>query len=106
MSGVGVPAETTHTESLERQSAAADALLGVQWVWPRSHFHAFSSDAIAGRAETCALRLDSAQVSREHALLQREGPLWVLRDLGSKNGSWVNARRQSLASLSDQDVLR
>lgn len=44
--------------------------------------------AILGRDSACNLCLDEdATVSREHASLSWEGGTWVLRDLGSKNGT-------------------
>lgn len=43
-----------------------------------------------GRAPECQLRLDHASVSRLHATLFRAGSGWRLRDLASKNGSFVD----------------
>lgn len=45
-----------------------------------------------GRAPDCDLRLDHASVSRLHATLSREEDGWRLRDLSSKNGSFVDGR--------------
>lgn len=45
---------------------------------------------LVGRREGSHLRLSSKNISREHALLfEREGTLWV-RDLASRNGTFVN----------------
>ncbi|MFC9925987.1 FHA domain-containing protein [Streptomyces sp. NPDC127190] len=46
-----------------------------------------------GRDPASGLRLTHETVSREHAELRREGELWILRDLGSTNGTTVNGRR-------------
>ncbi|MDT0305725.1 DUF1707 and FHA domain-containing protein [Streptomyces sp. DSM 44917] len=46
-----------------------------------------------GRAPGSALRLSHPSVSRHHAQLRGTGTGWLLRDLGSSNGTWVNARR-------------
>ena len=43
-----------------------------------------------GRAPECELRLEHASVSRHHATLVRAGSHWRLRDLSSKNGSFVD----------------
>jgi hypothetical protein len=43
-----------------------------------------------GRGPECELRLEHASVSRLHAELVRAGEAWRLRDLASKNGSFVN----------------
>ncbi len=49
------------------------------------------SAAVVGRAPTAGLRVIDTGVSREHAsLLRREGAWWV-QDLGSSNGTFVNA---------------
>ncbi|GGK93393.1 DUF1707 and FHA domain-containing protein [Streptomyces flaveus] len=46
-----------------------------------------------GRDPASGLRLSHETVSRVHAELTRQGGLWVLRDLGSTNGTSVNGRR-------------
>jgi len=46
-----------------------------------------------GRDSDNGLRLTHETVSRVHAELSRQGGLWVLRDLGSTNGTTVNGRR-------------
>ncbi|MFC7302894.1 DUF1707 and FHA domain-containing protein [Streptomyces monticola] len=46
-----------------------------------------------GRDPANGLRLSHDTVSRVHAELRMQGGLWVLRDLGSTNGTSVNGRR-------------
>ncbi|MEU9353099.1 DUF1707 and FHA domain-containing protein [Streptomyces griseoloalbus] len=46
-----------------------------------------------GRDPASGLRLSHETVSRVHAELRHQGGLWVLRDLGSTNGTTVNGRR-------------
>ena len=46
-----------------------------------------------GRADENALRVDCDGVSRRHAEVRREGDGYVLADLGSKNGTFLNGRR-------------
>jgi hypothetical protein len=46
-----------------------------------------------GRDPRNGLRLSHETVSLVHAELTRQGGLWVLRDLGSTNGTVVNGRR-------------
>jgi hypothetical protein len=45
-----------------------------------------------GRSPECDLRLEHASVSRLHATLVRQGEAWHLRDLASKNGSFVDGQ--------------
>lgn len=46
-----------------------------------------------GRDPVNGLRLTHETVSRAHAELSNQGGIWVLRDLGSTNGTTVNGRR-------------
>ena len=46
-----------------------------------------------GRTANCALRLTERHVSGEHATLVWTGAHWEVRDLGSRNGTFVNGRR-------------
>lgn len=39
------------------------------------------------------VEIEDASLSRRHAELVANGPAWVLRDLGSTNGTWVGDRR-------------
>jgi len=59
-----------------------------------------------GRAGDIAL--GDAEVSRKHALFERsaEGGFWEVRDLGSHNGTFVNAARADRQGLVDGDVIR
>ncbi len=46
-----------------------------------------------GRSPAAALRLDGRHVSGEHATLSWTGAAWELRDLGSRNGTFVDGKR-------------
>ena len=46
-----------------------------------------------GRAESNSLRLTDRNVSRNHAVLGKNGQGWFLRDLQSYNGTYVNGTR-------------
>jgi phosphoserine phosphatase RsbU/P len=43
-----------------------------------------------GRSSRCAIQLADATVSKEHAEITRQGDRWLVRDLGSRNGTRVN----------------
>jgi FHA domain len=60
-----------------------------------------------GRAAGCGVRVDDAYTSSLHArLYRRNGTLWV-EDLGSTNGTWVNAERiGSAVKLGKGDLLQ
>jgi len=60
-----------------------------------------------GRAEECQLRPHTDTVSRHHCVLLFESNCILVRDLGSKNGTFVNDKRvQREAELKDGDRLR
>jgi pSer/pThr/pTyr-binding forkhead associated (FHA) protein len=46
-----------------------------------------------GRDVENAVRLTERNISRKHAALKRNGTGWILRDLGSHNGCFVNGKR-------------
>lgn len=52
-----------------------------------------TSTFLVGRDPTCALPLDSRRISNPHAVFHWRGESWELRDLNSKNGTFVNQRR-------------
>ena len=46
-----------------------------------------------GRDPCAEIRFADAAVSKQHALLERRGRRWLLRDLNSTNGLWWRGRR-------------
>lgn len=48
---------------------------------------------VIGRGQDASHAIDDPGLSRRHAELLVDGPGVTLRDLGSSNGTWVNARR-------------
>ena len=46
-----------------------------------------------GRSRSCDIVVSDATVSREHAVLDRIGDRWRLRDVGSQNGVFLNGIR-------------
>jgi predicted component of type VI protein secretion system len=61
-----------------------------------------------GRGETCHLRPNSEQVSREHAEFTISGESIVVRDLGSRNGTLVNGKALTAEAcrLKDRDLVQ
>lgn len=64
----------------------AENLLALDWECP-------SAELVVGRSSQCDVVLGDITVSRRHArLLHRDGS-WVLQDLNSTNGSYLNGQR-------------
>ncbi|MBM5815467.1 MAG: FHA domain-containing protein [Cyanobacteria bacterium K_Offshore_surface_m2_239] len=59
-----------------------------------------------GRDPSSELALDHPAVSRSHALLERHGNHWLLRDCGSTNGLWWRGRRVRELVLRSGDQVR
>jgi predicted component of type VI protein secretion system len=73
----------------------------------RGHSYAVDKERfLVGRSKTQAdLRLDDANVSRQHAAIEHVGSAWYIVDLGSTNGVQVAGERVSRRALSDGDVI-
>jgi FHA domain/zinc-ribbon domain len=61
---------------------------------------------LIGRSPDCDVFLDDVTVSRRHAEIVREGDDYVIRDLGSLNGTFVNRHRIESAVLSADDEVQ
>lgn len=61
-----------------------------------------------GRGPSAGRTIDDPRLSRSHAELVRNRSVgtYKLRDLGSKNGTWVNGERITQRVLVDNDVIR
>jgi len=60
---------------------------------------------LAGRRESCDIRLRFPNVSAHHCELTLREGYWYVRDLGSRNGTKVNGRRVTEKRLNPGDVL-
>lgn len=59
-----------------------------------------------GRRGDCGIVLPAPEVSREHARIRLEGGRWLLCDLGSANGTWIDGERIAERALADGDRIR
>ena len=67
-------------------------LLRLEGPTPHERVWVDRSELIIGRADECDVVIDDRQVSRRHARIRQKGDQYVLEDLGSKNGTFVNGQ--------------
>ncbi|MCU0959904.1 MAG: EAL domain-containing protein [Pirellulaceae bacterium] len=60
---------------------------------------------VIGRDESADFCVESSRVSRKHVVLDRRDGQFVLRDLDSTNGTYVNGKRITETILADGDVV-
>jgi pSer/pThr/pTyr-binding forkhead associated (FHA) protein len=97
----GVPESEVETPCLEVLSGAAAGTL----VTLNAADSGRSDWQIGGAAESNALVLEDDGVSQEHAKITCEAGRWAVRDLLSKNGTFVNGTRTRLSYLRSGDKI-
>lgn len=81
---------------------------------PEGYRLAFSAPTVAskntavliGRDEDCDIFLDTPKVSRQHAKIIAEGDGYILRDLGSTNGTTLNGEYITKVEIVDGDQIQ
>jgi hypothetical protein len=74
---------------------------GQRWIIDRERM-------IIGRGTDCDIVIPKRQVSRQHVQIERDDKGYLLRDLGSKNGTYVNSQevRDKPYRLKDGDEIQ
>jgi hypothetical protein len=60
----------------------------------------------AGRVPDNDIQLDDFTVSRQHAVFVKQGAAWLVRDLGSLNGTYVNNERVDESVVAHGDAVQ
>ena len=60
----------------------------------------------AGRDPGSAVFLDDVTVSRKHAIVERRGDEWFVKDTGSLNGTYVNGEQVDETKLTTGDEVQ
>ncbi|MDB4959470.1 MAG: domain containing protein [Myxococcales bacterium] len=84
-------------------------LLG--WLVPlqgpqRGELFTLSPVTVIGTEPTCQICLNDKFMSSKHAEIKAEAGIWVLRDAGSTNGTYVNNKRVDKHELVDNDFIK
>jgi pSer/pThr/pTyr-binding forkhead associated (FHA) protein len=58
-----------------------------------------------GRSASVDVKVDDEGLSRRHFMIAREGEEYLVRDLSSRNGTWVHGHRTSAARLHHNDCI-
>jgi DNA-binding winged helix-turn-helix (wHTH) protein len=80
-------------EALDESGVPTTAELGPTVVREGVTFSLGQGENVLGRGEEGAVFVDDASVSRRHARIMVSGETATLEDLGSRNGTWLGAKR-------------
>ena len=83
--------------------------LAIRWVFPTSRgllTHLADERIVLGRDDDCQVQLLGKECSRHHAEIRRDGPLHIVKDLGSRNGIFVNGAKVQEIPITLGQVLR
>src|SRR5450432_1594132 len=62
---------------------------------------------VVGRASKTDVPIQHTSISREHFALVREGDGWLVEDLGSSNGTWVNkVKVAGRIAIKERDIVK
>jgi hypothetical protein len=104
------PAPAGHkTQAFMVDGGSTRQLLG--WLVPidgplRGELYTLAPLSVIGTEPTCQVVLSDHYMSTKHAEIKAENGTWILRDLGSTNGTYVNDQRISQRELVDNDFIR
>ena len=104
-----IPSNQTTRGSGAQSRDSGRSRLGVRWLHPTTEpgvTWLAVSTLVLGRGDECDVHLQGAEISRRHAEIRREGPVFVLHDLGSRNGVFINGFRVGEGALSGGDLIR
>ena len=99
--------DTTETHRSMQLRDNPEASPSILWVHPEyGQITRPARRCVVGRAATCDVQLKGVKISREHAEIARNGTTLSVRDLGSRNGLYVNGMRCESAILQEGDMVR
>lgn len=93
------------------QSGGPGSMQLLGWIVPlqgaqRGELFTLSPNTTIGTDPKCTLVLQDKFMSSKHAEIKAENGMWVLRDSGSTNGTYVNNKRIDRHELVDNDFIK
>jgi two-component system, NtrC family, sensor kinase len=70
------------------------------------HWEIGDKPVVVGRGPRADVRIEDERLSREHFAVSREANAFVVCDLNSRNGTWVEGQRVSRSELRSSDTIR
>jgi two-component system, NtrC family, sensor kinase len=108
--GQSCSSKNTGTGASARRSGHEDlivpSLFVIQGRDQGTRFRLDGSTVTLGRGTSNAVQLHDTEISREHAEFSRRGESFMLRDLGSSNGTYVNGKQIKEHELASGDQLQ
>ncbi|MCB0327699.1 MAG: GGDEF domain-containing protein [Bdellovibrionales bacterium] len=68
-------------------------------------YELINQEKIVGRSMACEIRVNEENVSRQHARIYFNGTNYVVEDLNSTNGTFLNTKKVTSSVLSDGDLV-
>lgn len=107
---LGKTAELIFIQRPEASDAAPEPAIGIESVRLESlmdpaRYEIHPGELTLGRSPACNIVLESTAISQFHARIDRTREDVILRDLGSKNGTYLNDERVGVAFLEDGDQI-
>jgi len=102
----GFPEEPADEHAVDALPAGSALLVVKRGPNAGSRFLLDQDVTTAGRHPDSDIFLDDVTVSRRHAEFRREGGGFVVHDVGSLNGTYVNRQRIDVAALSGGDEVQ
>ena len=109
---VAAPATKAKTQAfVVDASGGPGSLQLLGWIIPlqgsqKGELFTLQPVTIIGTTPDCTINLQDKFMSSKHAEIKAENGMWILRDSGSTNGTYVNNRRVDRHELVDNDFIK
>jgi hypothetical protein len=99
------------TQALVLDPSGTSGIQLLGWVIPlqgpnKGELFTLQPVTIIGTTPDCTICLNDKFMSSKHAEIKAENGMWILRDSGSTNGTYVNNRRVDRHELVDNDFIK